>query len=320
MPTTSTLTYQEPVATGGNREDLSDKMWDLSPTATPGITAMGKNTSTATSHDWLTDTLTDSDETTAVEGADATAARPASRVRLSNYTNIIERTAKVSRTQDRVKKGGGVKGELSYQVARRIKEMKLSAEKCIYGVSRIKAAGDEDNARVAGSFDTYITDGWAGPGDGTAPAGNSADVATKGSARNFSEDILAEALAGLWERSNGNENVIAIMGRHQRKVFSDFAKTSIDRNISTDDKKFVAAINVYDGDYHLVTATPSRQCRADAVYIQDSEYVKLSELDPLQTSDLGKVGDSRRKQVVWEWTLEVCDPRAHVVIDSLTTA
>jgi hypothetical protein len=42
-------TYDEPIATGGNREDLSDMLFDVSPTETPGVTAMKKNSATATS-------------------------------------------------------------------------------------------------------------------------------------------------------------------------------------------------------------------------------------------------------------------------------
>ena len=51
--------YSEEIATGGNREDLTDIMWDISPTETPGITALGKTKATAISHDWLTDSLED---------------------------------------------------------------------------------------------------------------------------------------------------------------------------------------------------------------------------------------------------------------------
>ena len=35
--------YDEPIGTGGNREDLSDILFDLSPTETPALTAMKKN-------------------------------------------------------------------------------------------------------------------------------------------------------------------------------------------------------------------------------------------------------------------------------------
>jgi hypothetical protein len=39
--------------------------------------------------------------------------------------------------------------------------------------------------------------------------------------------------------------------------------------------------------------------------------VALSELRPVQTRDLAILGDSYRKQVIWEGTLEVSDPAAH---------
>ena len=42
--------YDEPIATGGNREDLSDVLFDVSPTETPMVTAMKKGRATATLH------------------------------------------------------------------------------------------------------------------------------------------------------------------------------------------------------------------------------------------------------------------------------
>ena len=53
----ATSTYDEPIATGGNREDLSDVLFDVSPTETPFLTSAKKNKAEATSHDWLIDAL-----------------------------------------------------------------------------------------------------------------------------------------------------------------------------------------------------------------------------------------------------------------------
>jgi hypothetical protein len=87
--------------------------------------------------------------------------------------------------------------------------------------------------------------------------------------------------------------------------------------VNTDDKKLTTSIDIYEGDFHDVKITPDRFLKAGSMFIVDPEYVKLSELRPLHMYDLAKVGDSIRKQLIWELTLEVCDERAHAYIADL---
>lgn len=312
--------YDEPIGTGGNREDLSDILFDVSPTETPFVTACKKMKSTATSHDWLTDELEATGSNAHIEGDDANPQAPASRQRLANYTQILKKHAVVTGTQERVLKGGGIKSEMAYQVARRLKALKRDLETATIGASNAKVAGDDSTAREMGTFDTYLAgDSWQGAGDGTAPTGNGVDVPVLGTSRAFTEDIFKDALSQLWDQSGGNENILAICGSHVRGLISDFTASST-RYVTTDDKKLVASIDVYDGDYHTVTVTPDRFSRPSACFLVDPEYVGIADLRSVNTKDLAVVGDSHRKEIVMETTLEVCNPDAHIVIDSLLTA
>lgn len=312
--------YDEPIATGGNREDLSDILFDVSPTETPFITAAKKGKSTATNHEWLTDELEDPANNAHIEGDNAAPVDAASRLRLGNYTQIFKKHAVVTGTQEKVLKGGGIKSEMAYQTARRMKAMKRDAERAVVGVSNAKVAGDDTTPRELGSFDTYMTaDTYFGGAGFVAPTGNSQDTPTKGTARAMDEDIFKAGLEKLWVNSGANENVQAIVGAHVRGVISTFTASST-RYVTTDDKKLVASIDVYDGDFHTVTITPDRFSQQDACIILDGEYVSIADLRPAFTKDLAVLGDSTRKEIVWETTLEVCNPLAHVYIDALLTA
>lgn len=310
--------YDEPIATGGNREDLSDILFDVSPTETPFITMAKKNRSTATNHEWLTDALEDPADNAHVEGDDAAPVDPASRVRLGNYTQIFKKHAVVTGTQERVLKGGGIKSEMAYQVARRLKAIKRDAERAMVGLSNAKVAGDDTTARQLGSFDTYLSD-TSYQGSGTAPAGNGVDIPVAGIARAFDEDILIAALAVLWEQSGGNENIAALTGAFNRGIVSTFTASST-RYVTTDDKKLVASIDVYDGDFHTVTVMPDRFTLSENVFLVDQEYVSIADLRPVFTKDLAVIGDSIRKEIVWETTLEICNPLAHINLADLTVA
>lgn len=321
--------YDEPIGTGGNREDLSDILWDVSPTDTPGLTALGKNRATATNHEWLTDSLEDAAANATIEGDDAAPTDVASRIRMGNYTQIMRKHSVVSGTQERVLKGGGIKSEMAYQVGRRMKAIKRDAEYAIFGVDNAKVAGSDVAARELGSFSAYMGDengnvalpgsSWHGGATGTAPSGDGTDVATPGTPRALDETIFKGALETLWEQSGGNENIIALCAAHQRGLISAFTGAGT-RYVTTDDKKLVDSIDVYDGDYHTVSITPDRWMQTTAVLLLDPEYAKVSDLRPIHSYDLAKTGDSYRKEIVWEWTLEVSNPRAHVLIDDLTTS
>lgn len=314
--------YSEPIGTGGNREDLSDILFDVSPTETPFITAIGRNKATATSHDWLTDVLADPADNANVEGDDAAPVAPSSRVRLANYTQIMKKHAVVTGTQERVLKGGGIKSEMAYQVARRLKEMKRDAERAMVGVNQAKVAGDDSTPRRMGSLSTYLNStSYQSLSDGSAPTGNGVDTPTTapGGPQAFTEPALKTALEQLWNQSGGNENILALTGSFNRGVFSTFNASST-RYVTTDDKKLVASIDVYDGDFHTVTVTPDRYSLPGNIFLLDPEYAKLSELRSASTKDLAVTGDSMRKEIVWEFTLEVCNPLAHINMADATTA
>lgn len=313
----ATSSYDEPIGTGGNREDLSDVLFDVSPTETPVLTACKKHKATATSHDWLTDELEDAADNAHIEGDDADPQSATPRKRLANYTQIFKKHAVVTGTQERVLKGGGIKSEMAYQVARRMKAMKKDAERAIVGVANVKVAGDDTTAREMGSFQTYMTDkSFLGGTGATAPTGNSVDAGAKGTERALTETIFKNGLQKLWDNSGGNENILGVCGSHVRGVISTFTSSST-RHVTTDDRKLVASIDVYDGDFHTVTVTPDRFSDANSLFLIDPEFIAIADLRPISTKDLAVTGDSTRKELVWETTLEMCNPDAHMQITGL---
>lgn len=324
-PTEALSSYDIAGGTGGsgNREDLSDMLWDVSPTDTPFISAAGKTTATATNHEWLTDVLENVAANAAIEGNDFAGTAPAARVRLGNYTQILTKIAQVTGTQEKVMKGGGIKSEMAYQVARRMKAIKRDAEGMCVGaasIASIKVAGSESAARRAGAFVSYMTtNSWASLGTTpTAPTGNGASLGVEGTApAAITTTVLTDALEKLWINSGGNENILGICGAGVRGTMSTFVGTNQTRYVSTDDRKLVNSIDVYNGDYHTVTITPDRFSDTSLLYLVDPEYVKIADLRGLHSVDIAKLGDSTRKELIWETTLEVCNPLAHYVIAGL---
>src|SRR5574343_912264 len=108
----------------GRREDLSDIIYDVSPTDTPFLTAIPRNQATSTTHEWLTRSLAAASGSNAViEGDDATTDAANANVRLFNYTQISDKVARVSGTQEAVT-NAGMANTMAREKADKMKELK----------------------------------------------------------------------------------------------------------------------------------------------------------------------------------------------------
>ena len=118
-----TNTYQR-YTTIGVREDLSDIIYNISPTDTPFMSAIGKSKASNTLHEWQTDALaaavTSNHQS---EGDEVSFPTLAPTVRLNNFTQISTKAAIVSGTNDAVNSAGRA-NELAYQISKSAKELK----------------------------------------------------------------------------------------------------------------------------------------------------------------------------------------------------
>jgi len=313
-------TYDEPISTGGNREDLSSLLSDVSPTDTPVVTMCGKTKATATNHEWLVDALEAAAANAALEGGDMSATNTADRSRLGNYTQIMTKNATVSGTQEKVLKGGGIKSEMAFQLARRMKAIKNDAEFAIVGQSLAKAAGSTTVARTMGSLDSYtVTNNQFAATGSSAVAGNGADVSDfAGTNRALTETIFQAALQSVYDNSDSGDTLKCVTTSSSKVAISGFTGADA-RNASTDNKQLVNTIDVYVGDFHTVEIIADRKCLANTTFLINPEYLKIAELRSARSFDVARAGDAVKKQIIWEWTLEVGNEKAHCLIGDLTT-
>lgn len=126
VPAATTQTYQ----VIGNREDLSDIIYMISPTETPVVSKLPRVKASHTKHEWLTDTLAAAAANRRIEGDDKTAQTASPRTRIDNYCQISDKVVQVSGTQ-RAMNTAGVEDELSYQTAKVGKELKRDIEMAV---------------------------------------------------------------------------------------------------------------------------------------------------------------------------------------------
>ena len=300
--------------TTGNREDLSDIIFDVSPSETMILSAIKKGSSSNTIHEWQIDALASAGTNAAIEGDDAQSANAITATsKLNNYTQILKKKIVVSGTQEKGMSHAGVRSEMAYQEAKKMKEIKLDAEFAILdngnALGNVKVAGNSTTAREMAPLSGYLitnvsTAGAVSSGDGT-------DLLTGGTDRDLTEPLLTTVLATAW--TNGGDPTLLAVSATNKGVVSSFAGGST-RYIDTNTKELVHSIDVYVGDFHTLKVVPCRQLVGDNVFVIDPQYLRLADLRGLSSYDLAKTGDNHKREMIWETTLEVCNEKAHAMI------
>jgi hypothetical protein len=303
----------------GQREDLTDIIYDISPTETPFMSSVGKTKATAVYHEWQTDSLAAATTANAaVEGADATSATLAPTVRLGNYTQIIQKTVQVSGTLDTVNKAGR-KSEKAYQLAKASAEIKRDLE-TILTANQGRSAGTSTIARKLGSLLSWIKTNSDKASDGADPATIGVSTRTDGTQRTFTEALLKTVVSEVFV-SGGSPKILMVGAAGKQKV-SSFAGIAQQRYMapSNTPTTIIGAADVYLSDFGTMQVVPQRFMRNRDALVLDPEYAALAYLRPFQTNDLAKTGDSENTQLLAEVTLEVKNEAAHGIIADLDMA
>lgn len=300
----------------GQREDLTDIIYNISPTETPFMSSIGKTKATAVYHEWQTDSLAAATvANAAIEGADATSATLSPTVRLGNYTQIIQKTVQVSGTLDTVNKAGR-KSEKAYQLAKASAELKRDLETILLA-NQGRSAGSSTIARKLGSILSWIkTNSDVGSG-GSDPATIGVSTRTDGTQRTFTEALLKTVVSEVYV-SGGSPKILMVGAAGKQKV-SSFAGIAAQRYMAPGNTPttIIGAADVYMSDFGTMSVVPNRFMRTRDALVLDPEYAALAYLRPFQTNDLAKVGDSENTQLLAEVTLEVKNEAAHGIIADL---
>jgi hypothetical protein len=303
----------------GQREDLTDIIYDISPTETPFMSSIGKTKATAVYHEWQTDSLAAATTANAaIEGADATSATLAPTVRLGNYTQIIQKTVQVSGTLDTVNKAGR-KSEKAYQLAKASAELKRDLETILLA-NQGRSAGTSTVARKLGSILSWIKTNSSVGTDGADPATIGVSTRTDGTVRTFTEALLKTVVSEVFV-SGGSPKILMVGAAGKQKV-SSFAGIAAQRYMAPGNTPttIIGAADVYMSDFGTMSVVPNRFMRTRDALILDPEYAALAYLRPFQTNDLAKTGDSENTQLLAEVTLEVKNEAAHGIVADLDMA
>lgn len=298
--TAPTNTYLTTAAIG-NREDLTDAIYRISPTQTPVLNMASKTKATNTLHEWQTQDLAAAATNAQAEGDNASAKTVTPTVRLNNRTQISTKTVIVSGTQQAMNPAGR-KDELAYQLALASAELKRDME---LGLTQndVLATSPRSSRGLRG----WVVDNVNNNG-GTLASYTGNTGYTPGTQRAFTEAQVKDVLQKQY--TAGGEPDTIMLAPTAKQTFSTFTGNAT-RFDKSEDAKLYASVDFYVSDFGTLQAVPNRFQAARDVFLLQSDKLAIAYLRPFQTVELAKTGDAEQRELIVEYTLECRAPKAH---------
>jgi len=271
------------------REDLSDVIYDISPTDTPFMSSIaGKGSVSNTLFEWQTDALAAAViNNYHVEGADAGTAATTVTARVTNQTQISKKVVEVSGSHEAVN-NAGKKSELAHQLAKASKELKRDMEGSLLA-DNAAAAGNASTARETRGAANFITT-------------NVTDAGTSGThAAVVEADILAVA-ESTWT-AGGEPSTILLGATNKKLVTAMSGRADAIRSVADGNTTIQNAVDVYVSDFGTFNIQLDRFCDQDVVYFLDHDMWSVDYLRDFQTVDIARAGDGEKKMLLVEYGL-----------------
>jgi len=286
-------TYQDKT----RKEDLMDKIYDISPDANILTTMLDPVNVDNTFHEWLEYNIArPTSNSITVEGDDNTYSDLTQSSRLNNICQIIKEPFSVSGTIEKVDKAGP-KGAYAREMAWAMTRVKNKWE---YATLRgTKASGASGVAR---EMNGLIADVMS---NGRATARNSG---TSFSLNEFS-DINMES----WNQTDEYMINMLLMHGFTKTAVGRFFTTSTPRTVDMSDKRLTQALEVIENDFgQLVILKAHKDMPTNAVLGIRHELCHTGILRPVKHVPNGVTGDNIKGHIVLEATTQVDSARAMV--------
>lgn len=323
------------------REDVMNKIFDISKIPLPFTDLVGSTTAKNEYIEWTTDELAAPNTANAVvDGSDASGNDTVTGHRVGNHHQISQKVVRVSYRADASDVIGRTQ-ELAYQLMRRQQELRRDVE----AIALLNQASVADNgsttAGKAGGLPSWIATSYETVGTGATPgAAGGFNLSTKltvaatdaTTAGALTEAKLRSTIQSVYEEG-GDVSVMmtvpSIISAFSKYMLSSGAAVAPIRsnvpNSQQEAASALGAVNVFITDFGTIRAIPNRLqptynsgARAD-VFILDPAYLSLCYLKGYQTDELAKTGLAENRQMSVDWSLIVHTEKAHGIIRDVST-
>lgn len=300
----------------GIKEDISDIISNISPTTTPFLSSIGKESVKNTLFQWQEDSLSATAENAEVEGFTASDLTLTPTVMRSNYTQIQSKTIKISATADAIDAYGRAQ-ETAYQLSKKAAEFKRDIEFNLVG----NRATNGNDAAAGSSSTARLTANIHGDDAGSNAVINSA-VQEAGGTAALSEQMILNLGDKLYDE--GSEVSILMIKPADSTVIAGFTRSAVGSGNARQEhfvnggRTLMNVVDVYISPYGEQRVVMNRFMKTDVAFMYDPANWKICELRPMTRELLAKDGDADKHMMVTEYGLKHANYKASGLITAIT--
>ena len=233
-----------------------------------------------------------------IEGAVSSQLGYTTRTTNHNFTQIVQREIKVSRSQNQISQYG-IREEFDYQSNKAIPHLMRLLSKTVY--HGVRSQGQNDTARSMGGLGTFVTSA------GNVNSSTGAITQTK------FENVLKSAYL------NGGTPTKAFVSPTNMQTIKNLYDTQASgMRYDTKEKAIGMTIEKIITPYGTIDLIMDRYCPDATIYILDPEHVGFITYYPFTAEPLAKTGDFQLGEVVGEFTMCVRMDKAHAALLAIT--
>jgi hypothetical protein len=315
------------------REDVMDKIWDISKIPLPFTDMVGSETHVNEFCEWTTDELAAPDIANSnIDGADASGNNTSTGHRVGNHSQISDKIVRVSFRADASNTIGRAK-ELAYQLSRRQQELRRDID-AIALVNQASVADDGDTvAGKVGGLPSWIeTNHYGGTAGGYSLSTGLTVARTMTAHRALTEAMIRTAVQAVYQQGGDSTILMSapgVIGQISSYLFSSSARIATlmsDIEGSAAKATAMGAINVFVTDFGTLQLKANRlqpdhhdsgTTHTYDVFILDPQYLALSYIGGYKTEDLAKTGLANNKQMSVDWTLKCFNEKSQAIIGDI---
>ena len=329
-------TNLDAVAYGGSvREDVMNKIWDISRIPLPLTDRIGTGTHTNRRVEFMTDDLgSPLTDNAHIDGVDVDQNDAAMGDRVGNYTQTALREVQVSHLAQAANSIGSM-GKMNYQIMQNQRRLKRDIEAQML-TNQASVAGDGTttagiSAGLGAWIETNTIFGTGGSAGGFNTTTGVIDAPTVGTALPLTEQGLRDMVQAVYEAGGDADAGLLCMARPPviRKLseylFSTGARIATmtnDNASGTSPMTAYGSANVFVTDFGVLTLVPNRLQPAEdtdvsALFILDPSHLRLSYMRGMRVEPLAKTGLSEKRLMSCDYSLLCLNEKTQAAIHAI---
>ena len=330
-------------AATGNREDLSNAIYNIDPFDTPVMSAIRRRNVKNRWFDWQTEFLPTVNLSNAQpEGFNLATFQDAATptIRQQGVAQISKRDATVSGSQEEADAAG--KGsEMAHQMAIISKVLKSDMESimCSRQARVDETSGNAPTARMTESIPHWLgraidRNGLSGTSGGTTstvggavvgvvgatgtsglPATNTGAMTAPAAPVPITEAMVGDAMQKAY--TNGASPTLLIVPPGPKRTISTFVGRSTTQ-VLVGKTEVVSTVDVIATDFGRIKVIPSRWLPPDIGLLLDADYWAVAFYRSFRQYLMARTGDAENRLIVVEWGVEARNPVSSILLNGIT--